>query len=196
MTYDEDIRLGRGDLPVASNLAYIALGHIHQSQKIDHVVPCYYSGSIERMNLGEIKDEKQVLLIDVPQQGFAKVTPIKMPATPFYSIKINSSDLDSLIKKYPDIAQAFVNIEVVNDDSSDPAGIYRQVKDICPKQLDIKVTSKSVQEKNKPIIHSKSYAETVKAYLKDAYKNDPDFPLLEKMTNELLAEVENVDSEN
>lgn len=28
--YDQDIRLGKADLPIASNLAYIALGHIHQ----------------------------------------------------------------------------------------------------------------------------------------------------------------------
>jgi hypothetical protein len=119
-----------------------------------------------------------------------------LPVTPFYSIKINSSQLDDLGKKYPDIADAFVNIEVTNDDSSDPAGIYRLLKDMCPKQLEIKVINKAIKEKSRPPVHPKSYAETVKTYLRDYYKNDADLPLLEKLTNELLAEVENVNSED
>ena len=53
LTYDEDIRLGREDLPLLSNLAYIALGHIHQCQEIEHTIPCWYSGSIDRMDMGE-----------------------------------------------------------------------------------------------------------------------------------------------
>lgn len=198
MTYDEDIRLGRGDLPVASNLAYIALGHIHQCQQIEHVIPCYYSGSFERMNLGEKDDEKQVLLLDIPQRGPAKVTPIKLRLTPFYSITTTSSRLDKLEKEYPDIAESFAKIEVVNDDGSDPAAIYRLLNDVCPKHLDVKVTNKANKEEGKPILtsHPKSYTETVKSYLRDYYKNDPDLPLLEKLTTELLLEVENVNSEN
>ena len=52
LTYDDDIRLGTADLPIAGNLAYIALGHIHQLQQLAHPVPCYYSGIIDRLNLG------------------------------------------------------------------------------------------------------------------------------------------------
>jgi len=67
---------------------------------------------------------------------------------------------------------------------------------MCPKQLEIKVINKAIKEKSRPPVHPKSYAETVKTYLRDYYKNDADLPLLEKLTNELLAEVENVNSED
>ncbi|MBI1923822.1 exonuclease subunit SbcD, partial [Candidatus Poribacteria bacterium] len=78
LTYDDDIRLGTADLPLASNLAYIALGHIHQSQRIPHPVPYYYSGSIDRLNMGEREDEKCVLLVDVPPHGPATVEPLPL----------------------------------------------------------------------------------------------------------------------
>lgn len=87
--YDEDIRLGRADLPLASNLAYIALGHIHQQQQIPHPIPCWYSGNIERLDMGERNDKKGVLLVDIPSSGVATVktweqdSTLELDATPF-----------------------------------------------------------------------------------------------------------------
>ena len=79
--YDEDIRLGKVDLPLTSNLAYIALGHIHQQQSIKHPIPCWYSGNIERLDMGERNDLKGVLLVDIPENGVATVTTWEQDAT-------------------------------------------------------------------------------------------------------------------
>ncbi len=195
LTYDEDIRLGRGDLPIASNLKYIALGHIHQSQKIDHPIPCYYSGSIERMNWGERDDEKQINLIDIPEQGDAKVTSINLETTPFYPLEVSNSQLQDLPSMYPDLDRSFVMVQVINDNGADPASIYRVVKEICPRQINIEVIGGDEKElRRRPVIHQKSYSETVRGYLAERYKDDPDLPELEKLTNQLIEEVENVAS--
>jgi exonuclease SbcD len=93
ISYASDLRLGRQDLPVTGNLAYIALGHIHQSQSIGHAVPCYYSGSLDRLDRGERRDNKSVLIVDVPASGPAMVEPIPLQATPFYDLNLTAADL-------------------------------------------------------------------------------------------------------
>jgi DNA repair protein SbcD/Mre11 len=195
LTYDEGIRLGRGDLPIASNLKYIALGHIHQSQKIDHPVPCFYSGSIDKMNWGEKEDQKQVILIDIPDDGDADVTLLEIKTTPFYSIDISTSQLETLPSTYPDLDRAFAIVNVNNDNGVDPASIYRIVREICPRQIGINIAG--INTKNAipdSALQSKNYSETVQSYLAERYKGDQDLPELENLTNQLLSEVENVNS--
>jgi exonuclease SbcD len=195
LTYDEDIRLGRGDLPITSNLKYIALGHIHQNQKIDHPIPCYYSGSIDRMNWGERDDQKQVILIDIPEQGDCEVTQISLETTPFYSLEVKTSQLAEMPSIYPDLDHAFVMVQVKNDNGVDPASIYRMVREICPRQINIEVIGSEEKELHTSLVmHPKSYSETVRDYLTERYKDDSDLPELEKLTNQLLEEVENVTS--
>ncbi len=120
LTYDEDLRLGTQDLPDAPNLAYIALGHIHQYKELEHTIPCCYSGSIDRMNLGEMKDEKRVLLVDIPQRGHAQVTEVPLASTPFYDLHVTASELETLPSRYPDLERAFVHIQLECQAGDDP----------------------------------------------------------------------------
>jgi exonuclease SbcD len=195
LTYDNDLRLGRGDLPIAPNIKYIALGHIHQYQEIGHPIPCYYSGSIDRMDWGERNDEKNVILVDIPKNGNAKVKPIPLQITPFYAIEIATSQLDDLSSRYPDLDCAFVKVQVTNDNDMDQASIYRIIRQACPRQISINIINPYEKETLRPSVkHAKSYSETVRNYLADVYKDDPDLPELERLTAQLLMEVENVTS--
>src|SRR5687768_10820216 len=125
---------------------------------------------MDYMNWGEIKDEKSVLLVDVPAQGIATVTPIKLVTTPFYPIVINASELDDLSSRYLDLDRAFVTVEVKNDNNTDPASIYRIVREKCPRQTDIKITGGSERTKlPNLVLHPKSYSETVRGYLNVLY---------------------------
>lgn len=49
--------------------SYVALGHIHQPQRVNAQVPTFYSGSPLMFSFSERKDEKRVLVIDT-KQGF------------------------------------------------------------------------------------------------------------------------------
>jgi len=50
------------DLPA---FAYVALGHIHKPQVLGAVTPIVYSGSTERIDFGEEKEDKTFVLVDV-----------------------------------------------------------------------------------------------------------------------------------
>ena len=55
-------------------LDYVALGHIHKSQDLNkgNHPPVIYSGSIERVDFGEVADDKFFVLADV-EKGTTKV---------------------------------------------------------------------------------------------------------------------------
>jgi len=56
---------------------YVALGHIHKQQILSEKPPVVYSGSLERVDFGEEKDEKGFYVIDIdpdPVSGTRKVT--------------------------------------------------------------------------------------------------------------------------
>ena len=53
----------------AGRFAYIALGHIHRPQYLGGQKHVRYSGSIERIDLGERDDQKGVVLLDFGPEG-------------------------------------------------------------------------------------------------------------------------------
>jgi len=198
LSYDEDIRLGRADLPDASNLAYIALGHIHQQQKLEHPIPCWYSGNIERLDMGEHKDDKGVLLVDVPPEGVATVTTweqdatLKLDATPFYNITIPAADLETLPSLYPDSDRAFFKIRLELQPGDERIFLQRRARELCPRCLDVTFSGEGLSRTVGDMPERpEDYAATVLGYLRQVYADDPDLAELEKRTNELMREVNN-----
>jgi exonuclease SbcD len=61
----QDLVLSRGDLQPAS-FDYIALGHIHKHQQVGpSTPPAVYSGSLERVDFGEEREDKGFVLIEI-----------------------------------------------------------------------------------------------------------------------------------
>ena len=58
---------------------YIALGHIHQPQKVGGLHHIRYSGSPIALGFDEAKQQKEVLLVDLDATGLAAVTPLPVP---------------------------------------------------------------------------------------------------------------------
>jgi DNA repair protein SbcD/Mre11 len=190
LTYDEDIRIGRQDLPLLNNLAYVALGHIHQCQEIPHTVPCWYSGSIDRMDMGERNDEKYVLLVDIPQKGPAKIERLPLEATPFCDLSITSADLETLPERYPDLDRAFVRLKIECCTGDDSVVLHRRAREICKRHVEIILTgdgipSVTVRSPTSP----ENFATTAIDYVHQLFKDDPDLPALELRATKLLQEV-------
>ena len=101
------------DLPTA--YAYVALGDVHRPQSLMDLPHVRYSGSIDRMDLGEAGEEKGVVVVDVGPAGLAgdpRVVPLS--ATPIYHVLIDdpATQLPTLADAHPDRETALVKVTV------------------------------------------------------------------------------------
>jgi DNA repair protein SbcD/Mre11 len=97
---------------------YVALGHLHRYQNLNKngYPAIVYSGSVERVDFGERKEDKGFCLIKIPEKNRATHEFIKTPTRPFLQIEVNiNEELDPTqqiieeIKKY-NIEDAVVKI--------------------------------------------------------------------------------------
>lgn len=58
---------------------YIALGHIHQPQKVGGLDHIRYCGSPIPLSFDEVRQQKEVLLVDLDANGLQTVTPLPVP---------------------------------------------------------------------------------------------------------------------
>ena len=62
-------------LPLLQNkrLSYVALGHIHKHQELSKNPPVVYAGSPHRIDFGEEKEDKGIILVQIASEGRASV---------------------------------------------------------------------------------------------------------------------------
>lgn len=196
LSYDQDIVLDQNDLP--PNTSYIALGHIHQAQQIsgDTVVPCFYSGNIDRFNRGERRDEKKgAWLVEVPTDGPARskveMRWLDLPVTPFHDIEVSAGEVESLPERFPDLNQAFVHVALDCRGCDDPARARRRVYELCPHVLDIVMSGQHHATTSDATFAPRDWRQTALDYVDERFAGRPDLDDLKGKTQELLLEVEN-----
>ncbi len=114
ITEQESILFPPSALP--AEWAYAALGHIHQPQCLPHRPYARYSGSLERLDLGEARDQKGVVRVDVGPDGLrGEPCFLPLPARPIYEVVVTNprAELPLLRARYPDAAEALVRYHVV-----------------------------------------------------------------------------------
>ncbi|UII25140.1 exonuclease SbcCD subunit D C-terminal domain-containing protein [Fulvivirga maritima] len=81
-------------------ISYVALGHIHKSQKIGGHTEIRYSGSPIPMSFGERGYQHQVLVFELDEKGLSsEVARIEVPVTiPLMSVPTKHEPLDEVIK--------------------------------------------------------------------------------------------------
>lgn len=72
---------------------YVALGHLHKHQILSKNPPVVYSGSIDRVDFGEEKEEKGFVEVEIGDKN-SKFRFIPVPARKFLTIKIKLSEED------------------------------------------------------------------------------------------------------
>ncbi|MDO9546101.1 MAG: exonuclease SbcCD subunit D [Pelolinea sp.] len=100
---ERSVMLGKDLVLTASlvkdkRLDYVALGHIHKAQNLnpDGHPPVIYSGSIERVDFGEIDDEKSFMLAEVEKGKQTILKMMKLKGRPFISRSISLDDPDAV----------------------------------------------------------------------------------------------------
>jgi exonuclease SbcD len=131
----DDVVIEAADVP--AEFAYVALGHIHKPQALGGREHVRYSGSIERMDLGEAADEKSVVVFDVGPKGL--VDPprlLPLASTPIYEIDIRNpaADLPELKERYPDARNDLVNLHITYTAGTDSLEeVLREAEAIFPR---------------------------------------------------------------
>jgi DNA repair exonuclease SbcCD nuclease subunit len=190
----ESIVFRDADLPL--DWSYVALGHIHQPQCIAGLPHVRYSGSIERLDLGEWKDQKSVVLVDLGPEGLRQLpVTIALPARPIYEVVINQPRLEIplLRTKYRDAAQALVRLHVCYEPGSDILNdLLVEIEDIFPNWYERSWSQAGEQPSSyaKAPGHSDCFRETVLTYLDEQLLDHKDRGALVELAQALLEDTE------
>ena len=100
---ERSVMLGKDLVLTASlvkdkRLNYVALGHIHKAQNLnpDKQPPVVYPGSIERVDFGEIEDEKTFVIAEIEKGTPTKLRWMKLEGRPFISRSVTVDDPDNV----------------------------------------------------------------------------------------------------
>jgi exonuclease SbcD len=176
LTEQEDVVFNDADLP--TGFAYIALGHIHRAQALGGQTHVRYSGSIERMDLGERDDEKGVVVFDLGPSGIEgepRVLPLE--ATPVYEVEIRwpRAELPELRERFPNAQRDLVRIVCTYTAGVDNREeTVRQLEEIFPRWYDRQLTESSALGASLTIgepARGKSFEDTVRDYLAQELQN-------------------------
>ena len=116
MTLGKDLVLPRSILALPE-IDYVAMGHIPRPQSFGEHPPMVYAGSIERVDFGELGEEKGCVLVDLAK-GATRWRFCVLPTRPFVRIAVDvrgSSDpqerIVTAIQRH-DVREAVVRVEV------------------------------------------------------------------------------------
>jgi exonuclease SbcD len=180
MSEQESIIFSENDLP--ADLAYVALGHIHQPQALRGLSHVRYCGSIERLDLGERRDDKGVVLFDVGPEGCqGEPTVLPLEATPVYSVELFSPlgpEIRQLRERYPNAQHDLVHLQFTYASGVDNLEeVLRELEDIFPRwyyrdwsEVGALGPSLTVGEANP----GRSFEDTVRDYLRQELLNYPE----------------------
>lgn len=195
-SYNEDISLASNCLP--QKASYIALGHIHKCQEIEKSsVPCWYSGSFDRMDLGEREDEKFVLLVEINEQTKdATVEKVPVNCNHFDEITISSEEFEEFAEKYVyrEITYGNLNLRYSADD--DTVFLTRRAQELFPR------FRRNLMREDAQFVEVSEFdnpynpKDTVHQFLEAQFGEDTDLAELIRRADELILEVDNAFEKN
>jgi exonuclease SbcD len=197
ITEEEDVVLDDADIP--TEFAYVALGHIHKAQRISGLEHVRYSGSIERLDLGEQNDLKGVFLVDVGPQGRrGEVVQLPLEATPIYAVELRTplkEELQRLREQHPEADRDLVRIEFTYTAGVDDLeATLKELEEIFPRWYYRHWTEAGALGPTLTIGEAKvkSFEDTVRDYLEQELMNhDPaDREAIRARAEALMCEVQ------
>jgi exonuclease SbcD len=151
---------------------YTALGHIHRAQAIGGQQHVRYSGSIERMDLGERDDQKGVVLFDLGPDGLqGEPWTLPLDSTPVYEVNVEdpAEEIPELRRRYPDAKTHLVRVNCKYTPGVDNREeVLRELEAVFPRWYDREI--KELHPLGPSLIdgapaRSLSFEETVRDYL-------------------------------
>jgi exonuclease SbcD len=176
----DDVVIPAGELP--TEFAYVALGHVHKPQALGGREHVRYSGSIERMDLGESGDQKSVVVFDLGPTGLVGAPRLlPLDSTPIYEIDVRTpaTEIPELRRRYPDAQEDLVNLHVTYTAGVDSLqDVLRDLEEIFPRYYDR--DWKEAGELGPPLmpgegpVRGQSFEDTVREYVRHELMNHTD----------------------
>lgn len=184
----------RADIP--THWAYVAYGHIHQPQSVfESAAHIRYAGSIERMDVGEDKDAKSVVLCDIGPEGLiGEPRLLPLDNRPIYHVEITDPDsqLPQLADQYPDADRALVKYTLHwHPQLHNREDLCRTIENVFPHWYERSFQEMGQSEAQQTMFSQQSIQDvvgTVRDYLTENLIDDPQQEQLLALANELLAE--------
>jgi DNA repair protein SbcD/Mre11 len=140
---EKSMSIGQEHMLLLGNVAnpafdYVALGHIHKGQVLNHNPPVVYSGSMERLDFGDEKDQKGFYVVDIgtgasPLQRSTAFEFHPVQARRFFSLRIDigPNDLDptSTILQRVEANLSSIEDAVVRIEISLPSNLSARLRD-------------------------------------------------------------------
>lgn len=174
--------------------AYVALGHIHKPQAISGAAHVRYCGSLDRLDFGERDQERGVLLVDVGPQGL-RGEPEWLPIepTPFLDLTI-----DDPAAQLPLLAGREGRAEAIVRATVDPRGgvmsrdeIARELRRLFPRLHELRwagTAAPPAAGAAAAFAPRADFASTVRDYLEERLKDDPDREALLELASRYMRE--------
>ncbi|HHU19468.1 MAG TPA: exonuclease SbcCD subunit D [Bacilli bacterium] len=168
---------------------YVALGHLHQPQKIssDRV---QYSGSLLKYSFSEASQKKSMTLIDLDQQG--QVFFERIPLQPKHDLRVMTDYFDHLLSAdHYQASEDYLHIQLLDDGQIlDP---ITQLRKKFPNILRLeKVIKKSDRGLNELARVKKNQQRTELELFEDFYLEMTDEPLSEKRKQMLRTVIDHI----
>lgn len=128
---------------------YIALGHIHRSQKVAKRDNIRYSGSPVALSFDEAKQIKSVLLVELTKEQPAEVTQFEVPC--FQAMARITGDLAQIERQLEQAIREYQPSVTHNEQGSGPVGDQQQAEMLW---LDIEVDSQEFLSDLQPHIEA------------------------------------------
>ncbi|MEU4717575.1 exonuclease SbcCD subunit D [Micromonospora purpureochromogenes] len=114
------------------NAHYVALGHLHRSQRVIGPCPIRYSGSPLAVDFGEQENVASVTLVEVTAQTAAKVREVPVPAAvPLRTVRGTLAQLAELTPP-----EGWLRVFVREQPR---AGLREEVQELLPRALEIRI---------------------------------------------------------
>ena len=180
ITEQQDVVVDGGAM--ADRFAYVALGHIHKPQYLMDRKHVRYSGSIERLDLGERDDAKGTVLFELGPKGVVgEIVTLPVPSTAVYEVTVvdPSVDLPRLKAESPNAERDLVNLHVRYTAGRDNLeAVLRELDKIFPRWYarDWEETGRLIDGTlaEPEADRTKGFAETVREYLGQELIQYPD----------------------
>jgi exonuclease SbcD len=117
---------------------YVALGHLHRTQRIAAPAPAWYAGSPIQVDFGEEQDTKHVLVVEA-EAGLPAQVSTRSLSTP-WTLRTVRGSLAELRERVGDVGDAWLRV-VVREPAR--AGLADDVRALFPRAVDIRVETET-----------------------------------------------------